>query len=294
MPENSGRIPVLECVREAWLFLATHWKLFVPAAGITAALAQLGDVIGLLSPPAEGSRPTMLDAFLRSLLLGLPAMVASVLFTAAVLRKAVRNEVIGSTGLAFGADEGRLLGVLGAMMCIILPFVGLVTVVMSTMIFSRIATTPEAMDILLADPEAMNLAIQTALGDAGFAAFMLFVLLVFVAAVYVLTRLFMVNAATTGERRIVIFQTWRWSRGNVWPMFGAVVLTGLPAVIVTNLLTEVRISMLTSMPADMGAMVPVVVSGALISFVGALISIPSTALGAILYRGLRPKDFVAK
>lgn len=292
--QTGGKVPVMDCFTQAWRFLDRNWRLMLPAAAVTAALAQIGLVLVMILRPAAAEGESLLVAALWDLVAVIPVMVASLMFTAAVLRKALRDEFIGPTGLAFGADEIRLLGVTAALTCMLLPLVGLFFFVVSTVVLSRVAATPEAMNALLADPEALNAALEAALGPTGFLAFLLFFILVMAIVLYVSVRLTMVNAATMGERRVVIFQTWSWSRGNVWRILGAVFLTALPVMFFQGLVDSVGVEAVQATPEASGrAMVQLGVS-TVTTFLFALASIPTTALGAILYKGLRPGDFVAK
>ena len=161
---------------------------------------------------------------------------------------------------------------------------------MTGVVLSRLASSPEQMDILLNDPEAMSAALEAALGPTGVLAFVLFTILVMALAVYISVKLVMVNAATIGERRVVIFQTWAWSRGNMWRALGALILTALPVFFLGNILESLRLGVLEAAPG----MATLVATNALVGFVLAMGGIPSIALGAILYKGLRPADFVAK
>jgi hypothetical protein len=119
-------------------------------------------------------------------------------------------------------------------------------------------------------------------------------MLVFAGAIYLFTRLFMVNAATIGERRIVMFQSWSWSRGNILRMFAAIMLTWLPAYVIDSLVVEIGVAILHPITAEGNAGFLLIAFNAAVTFVAAIVGIPSIVLGAILYRGLRPVDFVAK
>lgn len=291
--QTGGRVPVMDCFTQAWRFLDTNWRLMLPAAAVTAALSQIGLVLLLLVRPAATEGESLLAVTLWDIVGVAPVMVASLMFTAAVLRKALRDEFIGPTGLAFGADEIRLLGVMAALTCMILPLIGLFLFVVSTFVLSRLAATPEALNALLADPEALNAALEAALGPTGVLAFLLFFMLVMAIVLYVSTRLTMVNAATMGERRMVIFQTWAWSRGNVWRILGAIILTALPVMFFQGLVDSVGFEAIQATPEESKAMVQLGVS-TVTTFLFAIAGIPPIALGAILYKGLRPGDFVAK
>lgn len=291
---TAGKVPVLACVREAWQFLLTNWRLFLPAAAIVAVISQVGPTLALLTPPAPGIQQSVMQKMLGDFLAYTPAMLASLLYSAAILRKAVRDEYIGRTGLTFGADEVRLLGVAAAMACLFIPLVSLVVIVLSVTVFSKIATSEAAMQALLADPEAMNDAIIAAVGEDGAAALSLFIMIVFVIFIVLAARLYMVNAATIGERRIVMFQTWSWSSRNVLRVLAAMILTILPVMLIDSVVDTVGVSLLLSLPEGARGVVPILLIRALVTFVGAMTTIPVVALGAIFYKGLRPPGFVPK
>lgn len=292
--QTGGKVPIMDCFTQAWRFLDRNWRLMLPAAAVTAALSQIGLVLVIMLRPAPTPSDTMLSATLWDLVSIVPAMVASLMFTAAVLRKALRDEFIGPTGIAFGADEIRLLGVMAALACILLPLFGLIFLVVSTLVFSRIATTPEAQSVLLEDPEAMSAALEAALGQAGMLAFLLFFILVMAIFIYISTRLTMVNAATIGERRVVMFQTWSWSRGNVGRILGAVVLTALPVMFFQGIVDSLGVEMVAAAPEGGARVATQLIVSTVTTFLFAIASIPTVALAAILYKGLRPGDFVAK
>jgi len=289
-PETAGKVPVTECFTLAWRFLRDNLQLLLPAAGLTAALSQVGVVLVLLLRPADSAQQSMLAMSTWDVIAMLPSMIASLLFVAVVLRKAIRNEFLAPTGLAFGADELRLLGVATALMCLLLPIGGLFFFVMTGVVLSRLASSPEQLTILMNDPEALGAALEAALGPTGVLAFVLFSLLTLAVFLFISVKLTMVNAATIGERRMVIFQTWAWSRGNVWRILGAIILTALPVFFLDNILEAVRLVILQALPG----VVTLLVVNVAVAFLLAIAGVPSIALGAILYQGLRPKDFAPK
>ena len=293
--QAGGRVPVVECFRQAWQFLAGNWRLMLSAAAITAVLSQAGVALVLMMRgPPDGSQ-TMLTVTLWDMAAAAPAIVAGLLFYAVVLRKAIRGEFLGPTGLAFGADEVRLLGVTAALACVILPILALLFIVVFFVVLGRLANSPEQLAALMEDQEALAAALERSLGQTGMLAFVLFVMIVTAMILYISVRLVMINAATIGERRIVIFQTWSWSRGNILRMLGAVVLTALPVFLIDSFLDTIRLSLLETAPGGAGAAPALlVVVNAAMGFVMAIVSIPTIVLGAILYKGLRPRDFVAK
>ncbi len=289
---TAGKVPIIACVRDAWLFFAGNWKLFLPAAGIAALISQLGLLLNLMAP--ADAQPTVLGLFVGDIVVMIPTLLAGIAFTAAVFRKFLRNEYLGPTGLAAGLDELRLLGAFGALMCLFVPIVALVAIVLSITVFSRFNATPAEWNILLADPEAMSAKLLEVLGEEGSAALSLFIMIVFVVAMFVFVRLFLINAATMGERRIVLFQTWSWSRGNVLRMLGAILLTGLPVMLINNLAVNLVASMVSASSAEQGGGVLYLLATTWLAFISMMTSIPATVLAGIFYKGLRPPEFVAK
>ena len=278
----AGKVPVLKCFEQAWRFLFEHWRLFAPAAIVPA----IGNGLAVaLRPASTGTSLT------GEFVVGVVAAIATVFFAAAVLRKAVRDEFVPPWGLAAGQDEMRLFGVLAYFVAIFVLPLALAAAAFDTFVLRRIASTPEALNELRADPEAFNKAVLEALGESGLLLLDVFVvvaLVLMVVGFVALIRFSVANAATVGERRLMFFQVWGWSSGNVLRMMAALVLTALPAFFV-NLIVAALIASLAS-----AGPVPVqMLAGAAVGFAEALLSIPSIALGAILYKGLRPPNFGA-
>ncbi len=295
MPDaTAGKVPIIACVRSSWQFLIDNWRLFLPAAAIVAVVSQVGPTIALLSAPGDAPRQSVMQDLLGDFLVSLPTIIAGLLYTAAILRKAIRNEFIGRVGLTFGADEVRLLGAALAMACLFVPLLSLVVIILGVTVFSKIATSQAGLEALLSDPDAMNAAIIAAIGEGGAAALSLFIMAMFVIVLILAARLYMVNAATIGERRIVMFQTWRWSSRNVLRVLGAMILTLLPVMLIDSVVDNVGLSVLDALPEGERGILPVLLVGVVETFVGAITTIPVVVLGAIFYKGLRPPDFVAK
>jgi hypothetical protein len=145
----------------------------------------------------------------------------------------------------------------------------------------------EQIEAMSTDPEAVNKLFADFLATPLGASIAIFCL---IGVALLGVRLFLVNAATMGERRIVFFQTWSWSKGNVLRMLGAIVLTALPAAVANLILAE----LLVSLVGPSGPLLILSLASGIASLIGSLLSIPVIALGAILYKGLRPPGFVAK
>lgn len=269
---TSGKVPVSECASASWRFFADNWQKFLPAALVAAGFSTLGSLVG---------GPTLAGLILGSVIVA----VADLAFSASVLRKAVRNEYAGVAGLQMGADEVRLVGVALCSFLILLPAVFVFGLMFSFAMAGRLVSAgvdPAATEI---DPEVLNkVMIETLSTPAGAAAAVALVAII----IFVSARLVMTNAATIGERKIVFLQTWGWSKGNVLRVLGAMVLTALPVVLV-SLILGILLAPLQSANAA-GAVVISYVR----TLVGMIASIPLIALGAHLYKGLRPPDFRAK
>ncbi len=271
-----GKVPIIACVRSGWTFLAQNWRQLLLAAAICAAISQVGIAAAIVFAQGQGAQPGPLSL--------IPTILAGLMFTAAVMRKAVRDEFVVPTGLSLGADEGRLLGVGACVALLAIPLVFVFSIIAMATIFSRVAATPEAMEALAENPEAMMQAIEEALGPTGLA--ILEGALVLLYSI-VLGLVAFIQAATIGEKRIVLFQALRWTSGNFFRVLAAMVLTIAPAILVTLL-----ISMIAA-PAVADA-VTFLIFSVVLAFVGNILAIPIAALGAVLYKGLRPPDFVAK
>jgi hypothetical protein len=269
---RSGAVPVGEVVAASWRFLFANWRQFLPAALVTSGFSTIGSLTG---------GPAMAALFLGLVLV----VIAQLAFAASVLRKAVRSEVSGIAGLQFGADEMRLLGIALCTFLLLLPPVFIFGTIFSVVMAGRLVAAgvdPQATEIA---PEVFNKVMaETIATPAG----MLAVAALFAVTFYVSARLVMANAATIGERKIVFLQTWSWSKGNVLRVIGAMALTLLPI-----LFLNVVLALLT--PAQpSGGVVGVVLIVYLRSLIGMLAGVPLIALGAHLYKGLRPPNFVAR
>ncbi|MEP7211267.1 MAG: hypothetical protein ABI740_10555 [Alphaproteobacteria bacterium] len=279
---SEGKAPVIASVAAAWRFFSANWSLFVPGALFVGVAAGLGDLVQAMATNAAGPSlgPVLMNGALN--------LVASAVFVAAVLRKAVRDETTGLFGLTFGSDEVRLIGVSLSLAVMILPVFILLALVFTVFVIQRIARTPEELQALLADPDKFSQALQDSLGQSGMLAMFLLIVLIAAIAVWAAVRLILINAATIGERRIMIFQTWKWTHDNFFRVLAAWVLTALP-VIVAVFGSAILIGALTAGQQPTTA-IEVFLIAAVAGFISAMCQIPSLALVAHLYRGFRPSD----
>lgn len=273
---QHGKVPVLECVREAYRFFQANWVKLAPVCALVGAGAGLS----LLLPATPDGAAL---SYVVSVLTG-------VILAGATLRLAVRGEMVGPGGVGFGADELRLLGVTASLGLMFMPFILLIGGVLSAVLVGKLGMTVEQAAALIRKPEDLANALAMLEPNAPME-FSAFLLVCTGLIVFLVIRLALVNAATIGERKILVFQTWAWTKGNFWRVLGAVVLTILPGFLITGIFAEALNGML--LRSGGGAAVVLVV-GAVDGFIGALANIPALALAAHLYKGLRPPEFVAK
>lgn len=275
---SSGKVPVARVAADAWRFLQAHWREFLPGAALLGAATAFSNSI---VPSAQTMGLAVIALAIST--------VAGAMLSSAVYRRILRDERTGLFGLTLGADEVRLIGVAVLLALMFVPLFVLVFFVVGVVIAGRVgAAFPDASQFA-ADPEALGQAVAAALGPQGMLAFTAFLLLVMAIAIYVGVRLSLVSPATIGERRIVILQTWSWSRGNVLPMLGAICLTVIPGLLISMVIGGFLARMMAPLAGQLGFVIDMAMG-----FIGAVASIPGLALGAALYKGLRPTDFVAK
>lgn len=159
--------------------------------------ARPGDqerVLGLMSQVW----PFFLSATFLNLLVG-------AVFSSAVFRAVLRPSDGGPGFLRFGADEGRVM-------------ISILAVVLLCFVASLgIGFLLGAILVLVLSP--------------GLAVITLF-LVMSMLLLFLLTRLSLAWPQTFAERRVSILRAWRLSRGRFWPLFGMVVLAAVLAVVV--------------------------------------------------------------
>lgn len=282
----DGKAPVIASVATAWRFFFTHWASFVPGALFVAAASGLGDLVQATSLNAAG--PSLGAVMMNGVL----NLVSTSVFFAAVLRKAVRDETTGAFGLTFGPDELRLIGVSLSIALMVLPALILLALVFTVFVVQRIAKTPEELQAYMSDPEKLSQALRDSLGQSGLLILSMVLLLVAAIAVWVAIRLLLINAATIGERRIMIFQTWTWTHGNFFRVLAAWVLTALPIAVV--LFGSSIVLGGVSLGKGPTTAIELFLLGAAAGFIVAMCQIPPLALVAHLYKGFRPPSLPAK
>ena len=285
----SGGIPVSHVVRDAYAFFRANWRRMVPAAVVLGVCVGVGEVLTLLSQAQSAPPEQAIPGFLAGMIIQLLAGAA---YSACVLRLAVRQEYVGRFGLSFGADELRLLGAALSVAFLLMPVLLLAVIILSSLSLGPMIAAGGDPAQYAGDPQALLQAIAESL-DPSRAALVAIVGLLLLAVLLALgVRLAMVNAATIGERRIVVLQTWPWSRGNVFRMI-AVLLWTLPPTLICAILVQGLADVFLGAGGTAGPMSFAVVGG-LAAGLQAIASLPTIAAGAELYKGLRPSGFAPR
>jgi hypothetical protein len=278
MPESN--VPVMQSVRAAYTFWRTYWR---PVAGALAVLAAV--TAFQIYANLTGNRGF---SFLGMLI----SIAASTMAMGALFRLAFSDEHPGDpafrpgpSGLQWGAMEWRLLGA-----TLLVALLMVIALVLFFFLFILAVIMLAGSGAIGADTDPEELA--RAIGAPGAILLLLLMLILLGTIIYAAVRLVLVPAATAASGKVMVFETWALTKGQFWPILGAVILVSLPSLIagmVTGAISSSagvegsREGAQVLPPAT--ALVVALLSGAVSGFVQA----PLTAgLGAYLYRGLRP------
>jgi hypothetical protein len=283
MSEQSGKVPIGECVSAAYSFLMANWQALIPAAAIGAAI--LAPV--QLWAAAGQARQDILTGLLSSFV----ATVAIAPFTAAALRTALRGE---APRIRVSGDEANLAGVglaINFLLLIVVMVGGLALAVLFAGIFARSDVDPEQFQN---DPEALAQAIATAVGPGGGMLLLLALLAMVGLVLWISVRLSVANAATVGEGRMMAFSTWRWTKGNSLRILAATVLVAVPLFLAPSVVSALIVTL-----AGGGEIAQAVLGNPsnplawIGNYAGAFFTLLPVQAGlaglwAYLYKGLRP------
>jgi hypothetical protein len=273
-------VPILASARAGYAFMRASLRAVAPAAVMFAAATALAAA----AAPAPGANAA--GAEIISLIATMASILFGLAYSAFNYRLALRNDASGFFGLKIGKDESNLLGA-----AIVVGFFFLIVFVVCIVIFS-LAMIPAAAQakvdlrgVAPGDEAAMLEAfgaifkgpggpylIAIALGLGGF-------------IIWLSLRLFLVNAATMAEGRIMAFSTWGWTKGDTLRILAAAMMVLFPIALVIGLALGVLGLVLgTSSFADAAG-------NFLQALAQNLFLIPAvTGLSVFLYRGLRPPD----
>jgi hypothetical protein len=280
-----SKVPILQSARAAMEFRRLHWRRVL---GVLCAVA-LG---GTLNTAGELSGNEGLSAVGE-----LIYVISTAMAYAALMRLAFADEhpgdpefKPGSHGFQWGRPEWRLLGVAGLILFAYLIALALfIFLAMLVIIVSGVSNVVREGET----PEAL----LRALGPGGATVLGLLVIVFVGGLIYVAVRISLAPAATVSRRRISVFDTWRLTKGQVWPILLATILISVPSIgagLVVGLVqnqagepTGPRGALQIAMP---GALVVGLVPGLVVAFLQLPLSV---GLVAYLFRGLRPPEEAA-
>jgi hypothetical protein len=277
MAVPPGKVPILQSAGEAVRFLREHWR-FALLVGAGAGLAQ-GATIMALGP-----------TWLGLLVLGIVAAFAH----AAYLRRAIPAEPQSALAL----DALRVFAAM-AVLGLILLMVAL-AVTYGAMV-ALIAPYAEEAQAIADDQQAMMALLNRAIEAQPHVLY--WALGVGAALTLLLTsRLYLAAPATVARKRIVIFESWRLTKGNMWRICAARLLALVPATVVVGAIQSL---LGMAMGLDVGdaaalagqaqaapalfAVFYGLAGGLQVALVGAV----EAGLAAYLYKGLKPDAAVA-
>ena len=233
------KIPVFQTVGHAYGFafgryLSTLSIVWLPllvlyTLGYFLVLPNLGQVFAVLSQimqhPTDTAANNALVVEMNRHTAYLQLFNLIQLAISVMILSGITKEVLGMrTGsrfyyLQFGSAELQVLVAL--ILTVVIIFGVIFAAVLGGVIIGVIG-------VLLAGAAASGNGATLAEGLVGFIAF----IAAFCASFYVLARaLFLIVPASVAENSIAISRSWQLSRGNVWRIFGAVVMTVLPLAI---------------------------------------------------------------
>jgi hypothetical protein len=276
MATPAGKVPIVESAKAGYAFMRANLRALAPAAGIGAVIFAITEHFSI------GDTGT-------ALLLQLALIAFQILFTASILRLALRPHASGFFGMQAGKDEANLLGA-GVAIGFFLFIIAVVGALLFTFAFAA-AAQQSGVDVegLQGDPAAMQAAMATLLSSPQGLPVMAVLAVVLAALCYLGARLTLASPATIGERKIMAFSTWRWTEGNGLRIIATICLVVLPLGMGVGVIAGVLASAMgVGAPADIAA--PARIPCLLLAGFGQylLVTPALTGLIAHLYQGLRP------
>ncbi|HTI68252.1 MAG TPA: hypothetical protein VL460_11965 [Caulobacteraceae bacterium] len=277
-----SKVPILQSARAALEFRRLHWRR---VTGVLTAVA----VGGTLNAAGELSGNVGLRGIGEVIYL-----VATAMAYAALMRLAFADEHPddpefrpGPQGFQWGRPEWRLLGV--ALLVLFAYVIALLMVIFVAMLVLVVSGVSGAVKEG-ATPEAL----LAALGPGATTVLGLLMIAFMVGMIYAAVRISLAPAATVSRKRISVFETWRLTKGQAWPVLLATLLVSLPSI-VTALVLAVVVRQ-TGHPTGPEGALQIAMPGALIvgllpGLVVAYLQLPlGVGLVAYLFRGLRPPE----
>lgn len=274
MATAEGKVPVLESAAQAVRFLREHWRYALTVAAI-GALVQSGAFLAL-----GASLP----------------WVFLVLAVAACTHAAFLNAALNGQAApppAVFADAGRVFGAMA-----IVGFFLVIVIFMVAYVAMSVLIAPYAEQVKAAGENSEQLAAILNEAAAGQPSVTLWAMAIGGAIVLLLTsRLYLAAPASVDQNRISVFDSWRWTKGNLLRIAAARVVLLAPALVLVVALQTFGAAVLGAPGGDPAALAGQAQGNplgfALFYFVAGFVQIGvygalEAGLAAYLYRGLRP------
>lgn len=281
---EQGKVPIQESVGAALAFLRQNLSLIGAGAGIGAASLALIAVASLQAP-----------------MLALPLALVSTLVSAFVYAAFTRAALSGAGAVSANllADGGRVwasMAVVGFFLFIVFVVLAIPGfIILGAVIGGQYMSELEAAQ----GDEAASLELMGRIASEnpglllGFALFYAFVWLALT------SRLFVAAPASVDQQRILSFETWKWTKGEMLRILGARLLLLGPAYILVSALSYVLgviMGVNVMDPASLASFAQANVAVyAGFTFAAGFIQIGlyralEAGLSAYLYRGLKPNE----
>ncbi|MBI1252627.1 MAG: hypothetical protein GC189_14290 [Alphaproteobacteria bacterium] len=288
MATPPGKAPILETASAGLRYAVQNWRANVPASAIGAiAMAVLGYLTLRAGAGAN------VGAALLTQIFGLAV-------TGALYGFFVRGALGVSGSAAPGGVAVSIARVIGAMI-VVGFFLFIVTVVMGIVALVILATAiaPYAADFEAAqrDPQATMAVFERVMEANPFPFLLVGVVFAFV-WMALTSRLYLAAPASVAEGRVMSFDTWRWTKGNMLRIIAARLILLAPIFVVVVVVQGVLGLAFGADPGDPAALerlaqspVAYLVQSSVSNFVTfALLYAAEAGLSTYLYRGLRPPD----
>lgn len=279
---EAGKVPVGECVGAAMRFARANARFIAVWSGLGAAAGTLLSAIGLLVPP-----------------LSLPAMLASgfvqAIAYAAFIRVALGGVASSRQGLV---RDGWNVWAAMAVIAFFLFIVLVVAIFPAAIALAVGPLAPYVSDLQAAgENQEAVLAVMTRFAEQNPGA--LLALTLFFGGIWLLltSRLYLAAPASVEAKRVMVFDTWKMTKGAMLRVCAARLLLLAPAYLLVGALSYLLGGVLGIDTMDLNAVAElaatnpagVLIYNLLVSFLSlALYSSFEAGLSAYLYLGLKP------
>ncbi len=217
---QTDKLPIAQAVKSSWKFAAASWMPVLPVFLIKSLVTA-----GFVSSVGSATQANGLLVLL-GLLMVLFLEIASMTL---MLRLAVRAEYEGFLGIQLGPDEGRMVLaqlLFGFLMWLVFLIVGFVVFALAS---AYLSTTIPDIAAIQNDEEAFLKAVVSAFQTpAGTIVAVIMAIAFLFPILLIVSRLVTFPAAVIAERRIMIFDTWAWTKGYSLQIMLALVAACLP------------------------------------------------------------------